>query len=452
MNRELAREIIACLRLSGSPKDRLNRLSSFTWDEWRRTLQWLDESGLALPFWQRMHEQGTEALLPKELSTALRRNMQDHRRRIRAMAEDVDSIHQAFDEAGIKYALLKGFAMIPEYCPVASARTTYDYDYLVAVSCLREAERALEEIGYRSQPPVAGQPSVYFHEARPPRSPLSRDDLYSAGFPRTLELHSAPWNPEELKIPLDLSANWLARRKTRTLSMEQLDMERSQRIRSGLRFSVLSEEDELLFQLLHAFRHILQDWCRLASLFDIAWFVEHRTGDTAFWQRFLDQVEPCPALRQISGVALALSERLFGATLARTVAAETTECLPSPIALWLRRYGYRSALDNFSSNKFSLLLYREFVRDASAWRAIQRRRLLPLHQPNRAAYTSSRAAGDRLAAKWSQSVYVARRLKHHALGAVRYGLEWLRWRHVRAATARHPQGRFGRGGGTFTLE
>lgn len=436
MNRELPREIVACLRLSGSPGDHLKRLSSFSWSEWKRTLRWLDESGLALPFWRRVEEQGAEARFPGQLSAALRRNLLDHRRRITAMAEELDSINRAFNAAGVEYAVLKGLALIPDYCPLASTRTTYDYDYLVRPQRLREAGRTLEAIGYRCQPEEAGQPAVYFDEGRPPRSPVCRDDLYSADFPRTVELHSSLWNPEELRVPLDFSVNPLTRRRERALSIEQLDMEWSQQIGPSLRFWALCEEDELLFQLLHAFRHLLQDWCRLASLFEVAWFVEHRSGDVAFWWRFLSQVEPHPALREISGVVLGLSEHLFGATLPRAVAAETTERLSSPVALWLRRYGYRSALDNFSGNKFSLLLHREFVRDTSAWRAVQRHRLLPFHRPNRAVHTPSRDPGKRLAAKWSQGVYVVRRLEHHTLGAVRYGLEWLRWRHLRAAAAK----------------
>lgn len=436
MNRELAREIIGCLRLSDSPKNHVRHLSNFSLGEWKRMLPWLDESGLAPPFWHRMQEQGAEALLPPALSGALRRNMRDHRRRITAMAEDIDCINRAFGKAGIEYALLKGFALIPEYCPLASLRTTYDYDYLVSPQRFQQAGRTLEAIGYRRQAGEPDEPAVYFHEERPPRSPAGRDDLYSADFPRTVELHSTLWDSDELKIRLDLPDDWLARRQARTLTADQLGMEGSEQIGSCLRFSALCEEDELLFQLLHAFRHLLQDWCRLASLLDIAWFIEHRSADEAFWRRFLDQVQSRPALREISGVVLAVSEHLFGATLPRAVASETTDRLSNPVALWVRRYGCRSALDNFSSNKFSLLLHREFVPDPATWRTIQRHRLLPFHRPNRAACTPSHSTGARLLAKWNQGIYVCRRLRHHTLSAVRYGLEWLKWRQMRAAAAR----------------
>ena len=105
-------------------------------------------------------------------------------------------------------------------------------------------------------------------------------------------------------------------------------------------------------------------------------------------------------------------------------------------ALWIGRDGFESALGNFSRNKFSLLLYREFVGDVSAWETIERRRLFPLHQPNRAARAFTPTLRDRVAADWKQSLYVVRRLRHHVLGAARYRLERLRWERMLAKSGR----------------
>lgn len=441
MNRELAHEIIGCLRISGSPRTHEERLLNFGLREWMQTLGWLDEAGLALVLWRRLQQLGVAGALPGQLAPIFARNLHDHRQRISEMVAEFETINRAFDAAGIEYAALKGFALIPEYCPVASLRTTYDYDYFVRPGCLKRACQALEGIDYHSQPDDVSNCLVWFHASRPPRSPRSRDDLYSCRFPRTVELHSQLWDPEELKIRLRLSADPLASRQLRRLGAVHLDADHSE-LRSDLSFWALCEEDELVFQLLHAFRHILQDWCRLASLFDVAGFLEHRFSDFGFWQRFLDRVQSSPPLEEIAGVVFLLSTRLFGAALPEAVAAATSDKLPNQVVLWLDRYGYESAVTNFSTNKFGLLLHREFVSDKSIWRTIERRRLFPLHRPNQAAKGSAPGLATRFAAGWKQGVYVARRLRHHLVGAAQYRFELSRWERMptqgRRAGARPP--------------
>src|SRR5215471_16852885 len=113
MNHELAREVIGCLQTSGSPRVHAERLSSFGLREWKRTLRWLDEAGLALLFRQRIGELGSTGVLPLQLSAALERNDRDHRRRIAEMAAEFDFINRLFDSADVEYVALKGFALIP---------------------------------------------------------------------------------------------------------------------------------------------------------------------------------------------------------------------------------------------------------------------------------------------------------------------------------------------------
>ena len=434
MNHTLAREVIGCLRVSGSTRAHAERLSNYGLRDWKRTLRWLDEAGLALLLWRRLKELGAASILPAQLGVAFERNLRDHRRRIAEMATEFNAINSAFENAGVEYAALKGFALIPDYCPFASLRTTYDYDYLVRPDKAERACRALEAAHYHLRPERADEPLEYFHEARPPRSPLNRDDLYSGSFPRTVDLHRLFWNSDELQIRLDCREGFLARKRFRRLTIEQLDVEYPQPF-SELRFWALCDEDELLFQLLHAFRHILQDWCRLASLLDVAWFVQRRSSDVRFWKIFLERIRHSPPLREIAGLVLSLSTQLFGASLPEAVTVETVGSLRGTIALWVDRYGLESAVSNFSGNKFNLLLYREFIADDSAWRTIERRRLFPLHRPNQAAEVSTRRLAARLAAAWKQGVYVARRSHHHVLGAARYRLERPRWKRLLAGFA-----------------
>jgi hypothetical protein len=200
----------------------------------------------------------------------------------------------------------------------------------------------------------------------------------------------------------------------------------------GLRFYSLAEEDELMFQALHAFRHILQNWCRLCTFLEIAYFLERRRSDSVFWQRFWERIKNSPPLPEMVGVVFSLAAGLFGAAVPTVIDADIIRTMRYPLALWLYRYGCDSALANFADNKYCLFLYREFVPDDATWREIRRRRLFPLQRPNRAARASTPEISARLAAGWKQGSYVARRLFRLLIATVPYTWEFIQWKRVRS--------------------
>ncbi len=414
MNRALAREIVDCLSVSGSPKDHMAGLAGLGQRQWERILNWLDLSGLALLFWNRLKELASESVVPPAVRARLARNLRDHRLRIADMAGEFDSINRCLDAAGVKYAVLKGFALIPEYCPDASLRTTYDYDYLLPLESMERAQRALSVSGYIHKQEPVDHPVVYFHATRPPRIPSCREDLYSARLHRTVELHHRLWDADPVKIPLRLPEDPLDRIRLRSWQ--------------GLHFYSLCEEDELIFQVLHAFRHILHDWCRLCSFLEIAYFLQHRSLDSTFWERFSERIRCSRPLPEIVGVAFSLAADLFGAAIPASVSGETTQRLRRSLALWVDHYGRDSALNNFYGNKFSLFLHREFIQEQGAWWEVRRSRLFPLRWPNQAVQASSPRFSSRLAAV---GLYILRRFMHHGLAALQYGWESPRWERLR---------------------
>lgn len=387
--------------------------------DWGRALEWLDRAGLALYFWQRQKEMGTDELLPPDASTRLARIFADHQARVAFMTEECNLLNQVFEKGGIAYALLKGFAMIPDYCPDASLRTQYDYDYLLSPASLERADQALRAAGYLRKSGREQHPIVYFHSSRHPRAPSNRDDLYSARLYASVEIHLKLWETDREKIHLVLPEDTLARAQARN--------------GQGLRFFALADEDALIFQVLHAFRHILNYWCRLSIFFEIAYFLEQRSADLAFWERFRTLIRRDRRLSEISGVVFSLATNLFGVTSPILVNGDTAERLPAPLALWITRYGLNSALDNFSSNKFSLFLHREFVRDPSGWEAVRRSRLFPLRPPHRATATMDGTFPSRWTATCGQGLYVAQRLLHHLTAAIGYGWESARWKRLRTS-------------------
>ena len=419
MKRDLARAITDYLAVSGSSDERATKLANFDRGDWERGLEWLDQTGLALWLWGRLKVSGADDAVPSGIAARLERNMADHSTRVEAMAEEFDSINRRFEADGIEYVVLKGFALAPEYVADARLRPAYDYDYLVQPESAERVSRALGNGGYIRRRERVDHPVVYVHTSRLPRAPSCRDELYSAGLPRSVEVHTRLWEPEALKIPLPLPDDFLARKRPRTWQ--------------GLRFYSLSEEDELLFQVLHAFRHIIECWCRLYTFLEIAHFLEQRQTDLPFWQRFVERLSLCPRLPEMAGVVFSLAVRLFGAPIPAAIDAGVLHNLRRPLLLWVNRYGYNSALANFTGNKYSLLLYREFVPDDATWREIQRKRLFPMHRPNHVGGGPTRGISERLIAGWKQSAYVARRLSHHLIAAAQYEWESIQWERIRMA-------------------
>jgi len=417
VNRALAGEIAGCLRVSGSPMDHVRNLAAFSRGDWKRAQEWLDHSGVALWFWDRLKELGVPDAVPPEIGERLDRLIKDNTLRVASMAEEFDSINRVFELAGVEYAVLKGFALIPEYAPDARLRTAYDFDYLLPPDSMERVDQPLRNEGYIHRHEDAGHSLRYARSASTPRPFPQRNYLYSAALPRAVELHSRLWETEPLMVPLPLPNDFLARKRLRNWQ--------------GLSFYSLAEEDELMFQVLHAIRHILTNWCRLCVFFEIAQFLERRSSDSVFWRRFYDRIRNIPPLPEMVGVVFSLAARLFAAPVPTVVDTEIMRNLRHPLELWVCHYGYDSALANLADNKYGLFLHREFVPDAASWRKVRRRRLLPLQRPNRGARASSPKVSARLATGWRQASYVGRRLLHHSIAAVRYLWESRRWERMR---------------------
>jgi hypothetical protein len=418
VNQRLASAIVACLRLSGPPGDP-RQLTGYSRRDWQQALQWLDWSGLALPFWSRLEELQGRNCIPEELGTQLARSLADHRHRIAEMVAEFDQINRVFEGAGIRYAALKGFALIPDYCPDAALRTTYDYDYLIAPEHLAVAREVLASAGFARKDDPAPHSAVYVRAAAPPLIPSTRDQYYSAGLAREVELHWALWEPESVGIPLALPTDVMDRLRQHT--------------GLGISFPALAEEDELLFQVLHTLRHILRYWCRLGSFLDLAYFINRRARDQAFWRAFADRVRHSRLLQEIAGVVFWLACDLFGVPIPSPVAAISTQTMRPSLLAWVRYYGRASAIDNFAANKFSLFLHRELVPDEAAWQAVRRNSLLPWYRPYKAAAAASPAWRVRMRALWWRGLYTARRLVYHAKSAAQYAWESGRWRRLRAS-------------------
>jgi hypothetical protein len=418
--------------MSGNSEDGMARLRTFTRDAWGRTLDWLHISGLALVFWHRLEECQSESVAPPEVRARLVRNLTDNQVRVTGMLAEFDSINHRLKDAGVPFAVLKGFALIPEYFPDAALRSATDYDYLLPKDSLGPTDQALRAAGYI---PLAeakkSHSTVYANRASPSRLISCLDDMYSPQLAREIELHSEFWKQDRERIYLTLPDDPLACASLRSWQ--------------GLQFPALCDEDALIFHLLHFLRHVLGSWCRLSSLFEIAYFLNHQGSNAAFWERFRRRVQGHGRLPQVIGVAFTLAADVFGAPIPVAVAEWTTQALPSGMALWVQRYGKSLALQNFSGNKFSLFLHREFVQDIEGWRHIRRRRVFLLERPSQVAKASGPRVSSRLKATWRQLIYVLGLLSFHLPATLSYWFELPRWKRMLRRVQRS-KGHFREGG------
>jgi hypothetical protein len=387
---------------------------SFSPQEWNQTLTWLDLSGLAIYFLQRMKSSPGLETLPEWVVAELEKRSAANRVRSAEIVEEFRTIIEAFERSGVKYAVLKGVSLLPDYCPELELRTQYDHDVLVAPESLEAARCSLEEAGFQPKGKGSEQaPLVYRKDEPEIRFTNNSEALYSPRLGRSIELHQLLWEDEEERIHVNLFDDFLERRLRRQWQ--------------GIPFMALSDEDCLLFQVLHAFKHILRNWCRLSIFLEVAVFLNSRQSDSAFWRRFAARIENVRWAREATFIVVTLAEQLFGGPISASL-RNSLKCPLSPaLSLWIERYGTHSALSNFHDDKHSLFLYREFVDDPSDWKIIQRRRLFPMHRPHRPPAVVFQRGFSALGRIWMEKVHAFRRLRFHGLAGFRYVLEYPRW-------------------------
>jgi Uncharacterised nucleotidyltransferase len=412
MSRTLHRMMLRTLNLTKGEPGPLP-WDSFTQREWDFALAWLDLSGLAIYFHERTRSADGLHALPGRVREELEKRRAGNRLRNEAILDEFRTFIGAFEQAGVKYAVLKGISLLPDYCPEMEFRTQYDHDVLVAPESLSAARRVLESAGFHAKIEEGESPLIYRRAEPEIRFSQKSDALYSPRLGRSIDLHQTFWEEGEERIHVSLSNDFLERGQLRCWE--------------GISFRALRDEDSLLFQILHAFKHILRNWCRVSVFLEIAWFVNRRSADFAFWQSFARRIENVRWAREATFIVFTLSEQLFGAVIPAPLRVSLSSPLAPALHLWIERYGQHSAVSNFHDDKCSLFLHREFIDDPSDWAMIRRRRLFPWHRPHRPPAVVFQRGFSALGKMWMEKTHALRRLRFHGLAGLRYALEYPRW-------------------------
>lgn len=384
------------------------RLQNLSRREWRSLLHWLDISGLALYFLDRIVELKSAEWLPPGVLARLQENLADNTERTRGMISESIAIQLEFQTAGFSYANLKGLSLCPNSVPRPELRLQFDLDFLVAAECIQEARRVLERRGYRLHI-MSGRSWEFRVNERPW---LTLKDIYKDFRSYTVDLHGEPCVPG---IPSPL---------------ERLEW----RELHGFRMPSLSPVDLLLGQGLHAFKHIYGGYSRAAHLLEFRNHVLNLRDDTAFWRELQVKAKHHPRASLELGVVTLLITRVMGDFAPKVFTMWTVDRLSRPVRLWVEMFGHRIALGGYPGDKLHLLLQKELevAGIAQKQKRSLRQILLPLRLPSpviQALPNESLFVQGRRHFMYLR--LILERLSYHVVEGFRFALGWHRLRRMK---------------------
>lgn len=370
--------------------------------EWRNLLRWLHISGLALYFLDRMDEVQGSDLLPPSVLTSLRQNLSDNIGRTRGMIAESIAIQQAFQEAGLCYAKLKGLSLWPVAVPKPELRSQFDLDFLVAEESAPEARRIMERRGYRLY--TSNGKSWEYKKNNIPG--FAMEDLYRDLPYRSVELHV------ESRVPGRPSL--LERREWRELY--------------GIAMPVLSPVDLFLGHAIHAYKNVCSEFGRTAHLLEFRRHVITRSNESAFWNELQRAAEGNRRACLGLGVVTLLITRVMG-DFAPEALTDWAVCgLPPAARLWVEIYGRQRVVDKFPGSKLYLLLQKELESAGVSAKRSLRQSLLPSRLPPAVIRPlPNETLSVRIGRYRTQLGFVLLRLRFHIVEGIRYAWESRVW-------------------------
>jgi hypothetical protein len=378
------------------------RLRHLSAKEWQRLLYWLDTSGLALYFLDRIMELGQSEMFPVEVLLRLQQNLEDNKARTAAMIAESTEIHRSFQCAGLSYATLKGFSLWPQSVHKLTLRSQLDLDFLIAEQSAARARQILEARGYRLRS-ISGRTWEFTTDYD---SAHTMKDLYKATQPRSVELH----------IETGSSSDSLLQH------VEKVTF-------NGSCMPMLAPVDLFLGQVLHVYKHLSSDFSRTAHVIEFRRHVLARFIDDDFWKALRARAEGDPKATTALGFVTMLVTHVMGDFAPQALTGWTVESLPLPARLWIELYGAEALLASFPGSKLHLLLQKEMQAVGIPAKRSLRQTLLPNRWPPAIALgTPDEHFPARIRRYRRQMQFILFRLRFHTFEGIRYLCEAVRWR------------------------
>ncbi len=384
------------------PSEWCSELETLTQAEWKRLLRWLDLTGLALYFFDRMTELRLDCLPPAQVSVRLRQNLADNSERTAGMIAESIEIQQEFQSACVRYAVSKGLSLWPNSVPRPELRAQFDLDFLVAEQDLPEARKILARRGYR----LYGTSGRSWEFKRNERPGFTLKDLYKHLDSWVVELHA--------ESDASSRASIFGRAEWRQLA--------------GFSMPVLAPTDLFLRQGRHAYKHICGEFLRAVLLVEFRRHVLFRLANDAFWQELQSAAHENSQSYLALGVVTLLISRVMGEFAPEALTSWTVDRLPGSARRWVELYCCRAALGSFPGSKLYIFL-QSAVEAAGGPRGRRvRQSLIPLWLPPPAIRASPNEPFLQRCRRYRMQLGVIfGRLRFHVWEGLRYVCERRRW-------------------------
>jgi hypothetical protein len=413
MKRTLPELIVDFLQFSDDARPSAEQFGRFSSGKWRYALRWMDDTGLALYFLRKLRDGNATSRVPAFVLQRLEANLAANERRSVYMQQQFAVLNRKLNNAGVKYAAVKGLTLIPQFCPDRALRHQNDFDYLVDEQSLPGARMALEEMGYclykrTDWECIYGMPSQ--------TSVVPGHEQYEAEAPHAVELHLTIGEWQDLLL-------------TEPQFLENTIVKTS----GDVPFPALPEEQAFLLQSLHAFYHILGNWLRLSWLFEIAYFFETRHADRQLWDGLARNLADDSRLREMVALVSELTTQFFRVPAPLPIRMWQAELRP-PVRVWIDHYARKwvfggNRIDEFTlfpTRRLPLFLCQQFM--AGSLRAGVLRRLVPLARVSRVARTVAAEPSAAFRPEFRRRERLFRRSLFHLGAGLRYLWEVPRWK------------------------
>jgi len=388
--------------------------------ETRRLLLWLDQSGLALYFLRKLQTAEATTLLGIELRDELEQRLFRNRQRTNDLLEEFKHLSLSFCAFDVPVAALKGFTLVPDYCPEPHLRHQTDFDFLVEPRYVDAAAIALQTCGYTTEHLTKSGESCFTTPLR--HVPSRADDLYAVQRQRQVDLHTSLWE-ECAWISLEHPSDCMNHRQPRILQ--------------DIRFDALSPEDAFIFQVFHSFRHTFRSWIRVSWLLEISRFLLAHQEDENFWARVTARAGRSEGTRRIFAFVLELTSHLFECPVPHPLARWVAGALPDSVHSWFEQFSVRWILSDWPGSLLNIFLATDFIQDHELRTEYWKSRLLPgkaqltigkIRSSNRNMQREARNA------RWQ---YVAHRSAKHFGNVLSLPLNQIRWILAQRLTRSH---------------